>query len=44
MSRLLYLGEVVAMKVPSAEEETARDLAHSREGTGQDLMSARHRL
>ena len=44
LARLLRLGEVVAVKVPSVEEETARDLVRSREDTRQDLMGARHRL
>ncbi|MEO7146594.1 MAG: IS110 family transposase [Terrimesophilobacter sp.] len=44
LARLLRLGEVVAVKVPSIQEETARDLVRSREDTRQDLMGARHRL
>jgi transposase len=44
LARLLHLGEIVAVKVPSIEEETARDLVRSREDTRQDLMGARHRL
>jgi len=42
--RLLHLDEITAVKVPTVEEETARDLVRSREDTRQDLMSARHRL
>lgn len=44
LSRLLHLSEIVAVKVPSVEEETARHLVRSREDIRQDLMSARHRL
>jgi transposase len=44
LARLLHLGEVVSVKVPTIEEETARDLVRSREDTRQDLMGARHRL
>ena len=34
----------MAVKVPTIEEETARDLVRSREDTRQYLMGARHRL
>lgn len=44
LMRLLHLDEITAVKVPSVEEETARDLVRSREDTRQDLMGARHRL
>ena len=44
LARLLKLDEIVAVKVPSVEEETARDLVRSREDTRQDLMGARHRM
>lgn len=44
LARLLKLDEIVAVNVPSVEEETARDLVRSREDTRQDLMSARHRM
>jgi transposase len=44
LARLLKLDEIVAVHVPSVEEETARDLVRSREDVRQDLMSARHRL
>jgi transposase len=44
LARLLKLDEIVAVKVPTVEEETARDLVRSREDTRQDLMAARHRL
>ena len=44
LARLLRLDEIVAVTVPTVEEETARDLVRSREDTRQDLMAARHRL
>lgn len=44
LMRLLHLDEITAVKVPTVEEETARDLVRSREDTRQDLMGARHRL
>ena len=44
LARLLKLDEIVAVTVPTVQEETARDLVRSREDTRQDLMSARHRL
>lgn len=44
LARLLKLDEIVAVHVPTVEEETARDLVRSREDTRQDLMAARHRL
>ena len=44
LARLLPRGEIVAVTVPSIEEETARDLVRAREDTRQDLIGARHRL
>jgi transposase len=44
LARLLHLGEIVAVAVPSVELEAARDLVRAREGARKDLMSARHRL
>ncbi len=44
LARLLKLEEIVAVHVPSVQEETARDLVRSREDVRQDLMGARHRL
>jgi transposase len=44
LARLLHLGEIVAVSVPSAEQEAARDLVRAREDVRGDLMSARHRL
>lgn len=44
LARLLHLGEIVAVSVPSVSQEAARDLVRAREDTRGDLMSARHRL
>lgn len=44
LARLLHLGEIIAVTVPSVEQEAARDLVRAREDVRGDLMSARHRL
>jgi transposase len=44
LARLLRLGELVAVRVPSRAEEAARDLMRAREDARSDLMCARHRL
>jgi transposase len=44
LARLLHLGEIVAVNVPSVEREAARDLVRAREDVRGDLMRARHRL
>ena len=44
LARLLHLGEIVAVSVPSVEREAARDLVPAREDVRGELMSARHRL
>lgn len=44
LARLLRLGEVVAVRVPTEVEESARDLVRCREAARADLMRARHRL
>jgi transposase len=44
LARLLHLGEIVAVAVPTAETEAARDLVRAREDVRGDLMSARHRV
>src|SRR5882757_948016 len=44
LARLLHLGEIVVVTVPSIEQEAARDLVRAREDVRGDLMSARHRL
>jgi transposase len=44
LARLLHLGEIVAVTVPSVEREAARDLVRAREDVRGDLMAARHRL
>ncbi len=44
LARLLRVGEVTAVAVPSVEQEAARDLVRAREDCRGDLMRARHRL
>lgn len=44
LARLLRMGELVAVRVPSPDEEAARDLVRAREDARGDLMRARHRL
>ncbi|MFI1920540.1 IS110 family transposase [Nocardia sp. NPDC020380] len=44
LARLLRLGEVVAVRVPSVTQEAARDLVRAREDARIDLMRHRHRL
>jgi len=44
LARLLHLGQIVEVSVPSAEQEAAKDLVRAREDCRRDLMSARHRL
>jgi transposase len=44
LARLLRLGEVTAVAVPSVAQEAARDLVRAREDCRGDLMRTRHRL
>ena len=44
LAKLLRLGELTAVRVPSPAEEGARDLVRAREDARGDLMRARHRL
>ncbi|WP_422656580.1 IS110 family transposase [Mycobacterium sp.] len=44
LARLLHLGQVVAVTIPTVEQEAARDLVRAREDIRGDLMTARHRL
>jgi transposase len=44
LARLLHLGQIVEVTIPSAAQEAARDLARAREDCRQDLMTARHRI
>jgi transposase len=44
LARLLHLGQIVAVAIPTVEQEAARDLARAREDCRGDLMTARHRL
>ncbi len=44
LARLLHLGEITTVTVPSVEQEAARDLVRAREDCRGDLMAARHRV
>jgi transposase len=44
LARLLHLGQIVEVTVPSVAQEAARDLVRAREDCRGDLMRARHRL
>ena len=44
LARLLHLGQVTAVTVPTASQEAARDLVRAREDCRGDLMTARHRI
>lgn len=44
LARLLRLGEITSVVVPSLDQEAARDLVRAREDARGDLMRTRHRL
>lgn len=44
LARLLRLGELTAVRIPSPPQEAARDLVRAREDVRGDLMRVRHRL
>jgi transposase len=44
LARLLRIGELPGVRVPTETEEAARDLVRAREDARGDLMRARHRL
>ena len=44
LARLLHLGQITEVTIPSIEQEAARDLVRAREDVRGDLMTARHRL
>jgi transposase len=44
LARLLRMDQIVDVRVPSAEQEAARDLVRAREDVRGDLMRCRHRL
>jgi transposase len=44
LARLLHLGQITAVTVPTAAREAARDLVRAREDCRGDLMTARHRV
>jgi transposase len=44
LARLLHLGQITAVTIPTADQEAARDLVRAREDCRGDLMTARHRI
>ncbi|WP_458113365.1 IS110 family transposase [Arthrobacter sp. R1-13] len=44
LARLLKLGEITSVRIPSADQEAARDLVRAREDVRGDLMRSRHRI
>jgi len=44
LARLLRMDQITAVRVPSADEEAARDLVRAREDVRGDLMRSRHRV
>jgi transposase len=44
LARLLRMDEIVEVRVPSVEQEAARDLVRAREDARGDLMRCRHRV
>jgi transposase len=44
LARLLHLGQITAVTIPTATQEAARDLVRAREDCRADLMTARHRV
>jgi transposase len=43
LARLLRLDEIIAVAIPTVDQEAARDLVRAREDARGDLMRARHR-
>lgn len=44
LARLLHLGQIVEVNVPTESQEAARDLVRAREDCRGDLMTSRHRV
>jgi transposase len=44
LARLLHLGQIVEVAIPTVSQEAARDLVRAREDCRGDLMGARHRI
>lgn len=44
LAQMLVAGQVVGVRVPTVEEESARDLVRGRDDVRRELMAARHRL
>lgn len=44
LARLLHIGEITPVRVPTLAQEQARDLVRAREDSRADLMRSRHRV
>ncbi len=44
LARLLHLGQIVEVRIPSVAQEAARDLVRAREDCRGDVMTSRHRI
>lgn len=44
LARLVHLGQIVEVRVPTVSQEAARDLVRAREDCRGDLMTVRHRI
>src|SRR6185312_2227876 len=44
LARLLHLGQILEVTIPTVAQEAARDLVRAREDCRGDLMTVRHRL
>ena len=44
LARLLHLGQIVEVTIPTVAQEAARDLVRAREDCRGDLMTVRHRI
>jgi transposase len=44
LAKLVKLDEIVPVRIPSVEQEAARDLVRARDDAREDLMRARHRV
>jgi len=44
LARLLHLGQIVDVTIPTVEQEAARDVVRAREDCRRDLLAARQRI
>ena len=44
LARLLHLGQIVEVRIPTVAQEAARDLVRAREDCRGDVMTSRHRI